>query len=319
MDVAKGIGILAVIAGHVGVGDLKYLLYVFNVPIFFVISGYFFRCNKDVAAFAIKKAKAYLLPYVFCAIILSLFCYLRAGFDVAILKEELLAFAIQKRHMTLWFLTTLFLAVVIYNLICVITKNKIAMKLAVSIVLGIVTVLCVSPMEGYLPWNIDAALPALIYIAFGDYLKEKNIIEHVVNESEHKIRIAVIVGTGGLLLAGLNFCICGSIYDMFGNQYGIFPLTMTAAMMCSFAIIVASSAIESKALAYIGRNSILFFALHQSMAMPIANSIWSLLDLGASTIIKVAQKIFTFVFVLAFCGAIDWLVRKTALRTFIGK
>ena len=41
MDIAKGIGILAVIAGHMGNSAVNKLVFSFHMPLFFVIIGYF--------------------------------------------------------------------------------------------------------------------------------------------------------------------------------------------------------------------------------------------------------------------------------------
>ena len=48
MDLAKGIGILAVILGHVYKNTVfGTLLYSFHLPLFFLISGYFFHYIPD--------------------------------------------------------------------------------------------------------------------------------------------------------------------------------------------------------------------------------------------------------------------------------
>lgn len=41
MDRTKGIGILAVILAHIGVGEFGTFLYTFHLPLFFIITGFF--------------------------------------------------------------------------------------------------------------------------------------------------------------------------------------------------------------------------------------------------------------------------------------
>lgn len=58
MDLAKGIGILAVILGHVYKNTVfGTLLYSFHLPLFFLISGYFFHYIPDYWVFLKKKIK----------------------------------------------------------------------------------------------------------------------------------------------------------------------------------------------------------------------------------------------------------------------
>lgn len=40
VDLAKGIAILAVITGHETSGFIKFLIFSFHMPIFFILSGY---------------------------------------------------------------------------------------------------------------------------------------------------------------------------------------------------------------------------------------------------------------------------------------
>ena len=40
-DIAKGMGILSIILGHMGVEGVDRIVFTFHVPLFFLISGYF--------------------------------------------------------------------------------------------------------------------------------------------------------------------------------------------------------------------------------------------------------------------------------------
>lgn len=61
---------------------------------------------------------------------------------------------------------------------------------------------------------------------------------------------------------------------MYANSYGIFPLTINAAVTGSVAIILVSSKLTAiKPLEWLGRNTMVFFAFHQSIAIPVATYI----------------------------------------------
>lgn len=46
MDIAKGIGMLMVLVGHTYAGFLCSLANSFHMPLFFIISGYFFKPSQ---------------------------------------------------------------------------------------------------------------------------------------------------------------------------------------------------------------------------------------------------------------------------------
>lgn len=63
IDIAKGIAMLAIIAGHFGIASADRLVYTFHVPLFFLVSGYFLSTKGDFLPFMKKKARQLLLPY----------------------------------------------------------------------------------------------------------------------------------------------------------------------------------------------------------------------------------------------------------------
>lgn len=62
-DVAKGIAILCIIFGHMGIVRVNSLVFTFHVPIFFFISGYFLNEKRPIKEYFVEKAKQLLIPY----------------------------------------------------------------------------------------------------------------------------------------------------------------------------------------------------------------------------------------------------------------
>ena len=71
-DIAKGIGMLCIIAGHLGRKEIGEIVFSFHVPLFFFISGYFYRIPKSGAEALAKRAQRLLVPYVMCAVLCAL-------------------------------------------------------------------------------------------------------------------------------------------------------------------------------------------------------------------------------------------------------
>lgn len=73
IDIAKGIGILLVIIGHGAIPSWsKDAISSFHMPLFFILSGYFFR-NENPLTRVQKDAKRLLLPYVVTMTVITLY------------------------------------------------------------------------------------------------------------------------------------------------------------------------------------------------------------------------------------------------------
>jgi fucose 4-O-acetylase-like acetyltransferase len=144
-DIARGIGMLAVIVAHMAVSKFLYnSLYTFHLPLFFIISGYFFHYDERFSYFLLKKVKGYLIPYVFFALIITLFD--TAGgiakwkwYRTFLLDTE--KFIVQLRYSTLWFLAVLFLGVLIFWIIHWLCKSDLKKVMIVGIGIGIIFIL----------------------------------------------------------------------------------------------------------------------------------------------------------------------------------
>lgn len=77
IDIAKAIGIMLVMYGHVITsGTLTNIIYVFHMPFFFALSGYLFGLSKrkySFGGFVISRSKSLLLPYIYFLGILFLY------------------------------------------------------------------------------------------------------------------------------------------------------------------------------------------------------------------------------------------------------
>ena len=71
-DLLKGIGILLVMVGHIEIPQtLRTIIYSFHMPLFFFVSGCFFK-EVSLKVFFKKKWQQLLIPWLFFAAILFL-------------------------------------------------------------------------------------------------------------------------------------------------------------------------------------------------------------------------------------------------------
>ena len=72
IDLAKGLAMLMIILGHAGIDVADRFLYPFHVPVFLLISGYFITPKTSYSAFALKRVRTLLIPYVFNVLLVVL-------------------------------------------------------------------------------------------------------------------------------------------------------------------------------------------------------------------------------------------------------
>lgn len=65
LDIAKGMAIICVILGHLGISSINRVVYVFHMPLFFFISGYLISQKDPYFLFVKHKAKRLLRPYFY--------------------------------------------------------------------------------------------------------------------------------------------------------------------------------------------------------------------------------------------------------------
>lgn len=76
IDATKGLGILLVIAGHTFSGYLYNVIYLFHMPMFFLISGYLHKI-ENIPIFFKRKISRLIKPYVFYLSVFTLLIFLK--------------------------------------------------------------------------------------------------------------------------------------------------------------------------------------------------------------------------------------------------
>lgn len=70
IDVARGIAIICIILGHLGIYNINRVVFTFHVPIFFLISGYFINDKQNVISFIKKRFRTLIVPYYFTCLVM---------------------------------------------------------------------------------------------------------------------------------------------------------------------------------------------------------------------------------------------------------
>jgi len=328
LDIAKGIGIILVILGHMDIGFVKNYIYSFHLPLFFLISGICFNLGENYLSYLKKKSYRCLLPYAVFGMIIVLvetktgYLY-KKGF-----KINLIDLLKQERYSTLWFLATLFLASNIFYLIVKICKQNEIIILIVSIVLSVIFVYLDQNLIRALPWNLDTAFIVLGFMAVGYFIKNfKGILDKLVGISlKKKIVITVLFFLGNVACFILNLMVSEVCLEMYWNCYGNYALMILSAIFGCLMIILISSMIDFAPLERLGKNSMTYFALHQSVFLwPYTLLFRKIKFLPIKVYARtvnakvVLAEICLFVLTLVSCMIVDKIIRRTKLKIILGE
>lgn len=332
IDIAKGIGILCVLFGHFKVNESSifgvnitipyYLVYSFHMPLFFFLSGYCFSkktiCFKE---FFLKKCIGLMIPYIsfsiFWIVSDSLFNVLANNISFEFFLDEFKTYFMQIRFHAIWFLPCLFIMEIAFYWILRLAKGNNVLIFTIGIIITILGVLYRKVININLFWNVDIVFTMILFFIIGYILKSINFIK---SESKHKNSIAFCVfALLNVTVNTININIFKPhIIDVYGNQYCNYILFYISALLGIMAIVELSIMLEGKAkyINYLGRNTLVYFALHQIIYYA-AQKIFEYLNLS-SVLIWILYFVL-MVLSLIILTLLNEILLKTKFKILLGK
>ncbi len=280
IDLAKGIGILLVILGHLNVDGQysRYVIFAFHMPLFFALSGVFAAGRAASFSAAVKKSvRTVYIPFLFMAtgdFILRLVSELHKGNGLADSIRHygklLIGLELPFYNRALWFLFALFAIKILFLLTGLIKKATARNALIAVLTAGaFVFVLLRSYLD--LPENLIyiMAIPGFAYFAMGYFLRERicRLEEEVKRSKVHLVLFvpAVIVLCGAAYFNGM--------VDMTVYNYSNPALYIVAAFAGCYAMMVFCAYLANsrllrikKVLLFYGKNSLVVLMTHYLFA-----------------------------------------------------
>lgn len=319
-DIAKFLGLMMIILGHFGVPDINTFVYTFHVPLFFLISGYFFTPKTDYKTFIKTKFKQLIIPYflvMFCVIILNaLFSlYHHTAFTEIKYKtfDYLIGYLYGSGYINnikgyqiqtvgpIWFCLALFWDFVLLNYL--ISKKHLPFILAVLFVIGYY-----SSQLLWLPFSIQSSMTSVLFVYIGYLAKKYNIMNYPVT-----------IGQILPLLCLWGICIGYGGRFLIVHNYSVFFITdIIAAIAACYLFVLFCRFIEENAksvavMAYLGRYTLVMLCFHN---IDITIMPWNEYYLtpntdGSVVLLKLLITIFKFIFPIL--GAL-WVSKVNALK-----
>lgn len=334
VDMAKGYGMLLVIFGHMGdFGKYDFIIqwvFSFHIPLFFFLSGFCFKIADKFKTFFMKKVYSIIIPYFCLGLIMVLFLifedWRKGRFELSHELNYFLELVIQRRFLTIWFLPVLlFVNLLFFFAVKYLKKNKyLAVLSGLCLIFGWFLSNYLYGICKACPWNIDAVFMAFPFFFGGYYLKQKSeIFEPYLRKTSVTVVALLVSLILNVSLCYCNYLITGLRFDMYDFHYGFIPVSYPAAFAGIGFIIIISRIINLKLISYIGKNSMLYLAWHQTIIMPIVEKglqlIRSKLHISLDSIPLLLHYVVIEIFVVLLLTLINELICRTKLRVIVGK
>ena len=328
IDIYKGIGIFLMLLGHAEISKhIDYFIGAFNMPMFFLISGFLFKEKEyNFWDYFKKKLKSLIVPY-FSFGIFYYILYLMHSFTISSKLNFNVIFQLFADNTNfpiggaIWFLTALFFTEIIYIYIYKKKRNKYVLN-TIIILITIFGMISKNILPYRLPLALDASFVGLGFYHIGFLLRKnmgKKYINKLLNIKYSKFMILLIFA---IFLIFLNDSV-----NMRTCDYGNFVLFWIVSVLFSILMINLSKYIDKfknmisikvkKVLKYIGKNSLVYMLLNQAVFIvfkQITNKI-----IFTNILSFLGIKLLILVITIIIIYVINKIINKTWLKVFIGK
>jgi len=329
IDISRGYGILLVMLGHLWHSNL---IYSFHIPAFFFLSGFTHstpKPNSSIGNLLIRRIKSILVPYFSLGAVMLIFTWTwmflskSHSFSLNDYTTIIADFLLQKRMWTLWFLSCLFILNILFHAILVYTGNRKTRIISLTFILPILILLYYKSGGPPMVWNVDASIMALPFYSAGYLICQHKITEKIFRQSGlTQFFIFIVFTFSNIIFLALNIHITGECLEMYSSKYAFLPFTYISAISGTLALIIFSKHSNNKVIRYIGINSMVFFAWHQTIAMPLLDLAYKKMGVFhikySSHFAKSERNIITLFGMLAMLAIANEIIKKFNWSIFTG-
>lgn len=260
------------VLGHCNDFPLKKYIYAFHMPLFFILSGFLFHQKRISVPYVRDLLRKYIMPYfVLCLINLVIKQVTQSfgdGLDMSI-SHSIIGIVYSSGTggwmptcTPLWFLTCLFLALVICSAIHTFF-NRIFRWAVILVGVGLTVILDAIDFIK-LPWNLDVALMAILFLHIEYEMKRLGSLKRLL---EHKLFARAIITEFAFVVGTIATFYNPKSVDFCSNTYGNPVFMVIGAIGYSVVVIMVSTSIANhtilvkKALMYLSKHTILSWDL----------------------------------------------------------
>lgn len=339
IDIARFIGIWAIVFGHTvkGASALHHFVSVFQVPIFFMLTGMTFQVDEEISRGLKKRVKRLLVPYAVFAGISIIVFYLMESFAIS-LSSDFKSMSIlpnmlgalygngrtgyMKWNLPLWFLPCSFmitLEVSLFERAFRESKHRTFFRcLAIVVSITANIVYCTFWQEIMLPLSLEITIPMFGFAELG--VLAASFLRKHAEEAFIGLKFlvcSILLLVAGAFINGFNSDI--SVLTMiFGHS---FLLYYVSAFLCCVGILLLSIQLGSQqvprairnGLTYIGRRTMAILVMHKFPVLAFQTMvpyIKTILNQEADSAVKTITGLLVSLTVIGLCLLVEIPVNR---------
>ena len=267
VDLAKGVCIILVIFGHCNCPLEIAGLSIVRMPLYFMLSGLFFKTYGGIKSFSIKKTNKILIPFLFFYLLGCFILYLLKWLKPELLVTDsrgLLDLFDNRQYFNgpIWFLLALFWCNLMFCGISAYIKNNIHQLLSICLIgfcgwyLGY--------KNCFLPLFIDVAMTSLPFFTMGYFLKKTDIL-YPNRYDKYNILFFLVFWLVSILIERTMHQRMSLHYNII-EGWSTYLLAFTSVMSILF---ICKTANHIPFITYIGRYSIVLLCIHHMIYRPL--------------------------------------------------
>ena len=205
VDLTKGVCIILVVMAHVGGAfeqlDTNSMLSCFRMPLYFFISGVFFKSYEGLFGFILRKINKLIIPFLFFYLSAFLMKYIvwkiaPGVFQLPVSWNELLVVFhghdLIKFNPPIWFLLALFNCNILFYLIHFLREKHLPVMFAVTILIGCAG-FYLGKLQIELPLYIDVSMTALPFYVAGFWIRRYNFFLYPSHRFDKLIPVFIVL------------------------------------------------------------------------------------------------------------------------------
>ncbi len=267
IDLAKGICIILVVIGHCGVSHDIPGYEMVRMPLYFILSGLFFKGYGGLKNLFVKKMNKLLIPFLFFYLLGCACYYMLKWIAPGLLVTSaggILDLFNNRQYFNgpIWFLLCLFWCNLIFGIISLHVHSE-ALRIIIVCVLGTVGY-WLGYYGTFVPLFVDVALTALPFFIFGYYLKRSNLLYPNSLDRYNLLFAFLLWGISYLLYRNTNHHLSLHYNEISG--WATYVISIVSVMsILYFCKYVKRIPLVS----YIGRYSIVLLCVHHLIYRPL--------------------------------------------------
>ena len=286
IDIAKALGMLTIMWGHIAIGKTVTFVYAFHIPLFFFLSGMVFVQDKypDFMSFVKRRIQTLIVPYIIYSFItwavwaaFSYFTHAKVANYWMPLLETFIAQGSEGylvHNVPLWFVSCLFVVELSYYWI---SKLPDVWNIFICLICATLSYVLVNYCTSFdfttLPWSIEVAMAAIIFYAIG-HLFIKHIghqqFEYIANRKKWVTAIFMLLLFVLVWYAGLYNKSVSMGHANLRNPFIFY--TVACAGVLAF-LLLSSMLAQSRINSHKWMNGVRWFGQNSFIAMAIHNPI----------------------------------------------